>query len=94
MMTHQTRPSALLLTAALGLTLSAAHAGGLKDVGNAAAYPFKKGAHNAGKTIHTSAGQASKGLNHAGQAVQYPVQKTGVNASKTAHKSAQDVKKK
>ena len=93
-MTYLTRTSALLLTVALGLTLSAAHAGGLKDIGNAASYPFKKGAHNAGKAVHTGAGQASKGLNHAGQAVQYPVQKTGVNASKTSHKSVQDVKKK
>lgn len=84
----------LMLTAAFGLTLSAAHAGGLKDIGNAASYPFKKSAHNAGKTIRTGAGQASKGVNHAGQAVQYPVQKTGVNASKTTHKSVQDVKKK
>lgn len=92
-MTHPIRRNALLLTIALGLVVPAAHAGGLKDLGNTAAYPFKKGAHNADKTVHTGAGQASKGLNHAGQAVQYPVQKTGVNASKTSHKSVKDVKK-
>ena len=93
MMTYPTRLNAALLTVTLGLTVSAVQAGSLKDIGNAAAYPFKKGAHNASKTARTGAGQASKGLNHAGQVVQYPVRKTGENASKTTHKSVQDVKK-
>ena len=69
-------------------------AGSLKDIGKAAAYPVKKGAHNVGKSIKTGAGKASKSLNHAGQAVQYPVRKPGENASKTGHQTVKDVKKK
>ena len=83
-----------MLAVGLALAPLPTHAGSLKDLGNATAYPFKKGAHNAGKSVKTGAGQASKGLNHAGQAVQYPVRKTGENASKTAHKSVKDLKKK
>lgn len=87
-MTHPTRLTTLVLTAAFGLTTSCALAGSLKDLGRSASYPFKKGAHNAGKTVREGAGHASKGINHTGQAAQYPVRKTGVNASKTAHRVA------
>lgn len=92
----QTRPlvAAALLAASLASSTFPAHAGSLKDIGKAAAYPVKKGAYNAGKSIKTGAGKASKGLNHAGQAVQYPVRKTGENASKTGHQTVKDVKKK
>ncbi|MDQ2799476.1 MAG: hypothetical protein M3Y13_07530 [Armatimonadota bacterium] len=85
-MTYPTRLTTLLLTAAFGLTASCALAGSLKDLGKSASYPFKKGAHNAGKTLRTEAGHASKGINHTGQAVTYPIRKAGVNTSKTAHK--------
>ncbi len=85
-MTHPTRLHTLLLTAAFGLTASYTLAGSLKDLGKSASYPFKKGAHNAGKTLRAGAGHASKGINHTGQAVTYPVRKTGENTSKTAHK--------
>lgn len=84
-MTYPARRSTLLLTAVFGLTASCALAGSLKDLGKSASYPFKKGAHNAGKTIREGAGHASKGINHTGQAVQYPVRKTGMNTSKSAH---------
>ena len=86
-MKQSTQKVALLLLAAFAFTSSAAQAGKLKDIGNAAAYPFKKGAHNAGKTAVEGAGHATKGVNHAGQAVAYPVRKSGENTSKTAHKA-------
>ena len=76
----------LFTTAALTLTFGIAHAGGLKNLGNAIAYPINKGAHNTGKSVRTEAGSASRGINHGGQAVQYPVRKTGENTSKTTHK--------
>jgi len=91
MRTHHTVVA--VLAAGLALVSLPTHAGDLKDIGKATAYPFKKGAHNAGKTIKTGAGRASKGLNHAGQAMQYPVCKTGENASKTSHKTVKGVKK-
>ena len=90
-MKQTTRNSRCCCWPRLALTGTAAQAGSLKDIGNAAAYPFKKGAHNAGKTAVEGAGQASKSLNHAGQAVRYSVRKTGENASKTAHKAVQEI---
>lgn len=94
-MTYPKPLTTLLLTvAAIGLPVVAAQAASLKDIGKAAAYPLKKGAHNTVKTVRTGAGQGSKTLNHAGQAVQYPVRKTGENASKTTHQTVTDVKKK
>lgn len=92
------RISVALLTAAASAALSlgaiTAHAASLKDLGKSLAYPLKKGAHNAGKTVREGAGHASKGINHAGQAAQYPVRKTGENASKTTHQTVKDAKKK
>ena len=87
MMTRTPQQTTLLLAAAFVLVGSTAQAGKLKDIGNAASYPFKKSAHNAGKTAQEGAGHASKGINHAGQAMAYPVRKTGENTSKTAHKA-------
>ena len=84
-MTRPNRLNTFLITAAFGLTASSALAGSLKNLGKSASYPFKKGVHNAGKTLREGAGLASKGVNHAGQAAQYPVRKTGVNTSKTTH---------
>jgi hypothetical protein len=86
-MKQNTQKLALLLLAAFAFTNSAVQAGKLKDIGNAAAYPFKKGVHNAGTTAVEGAGHASKGVNHMGQAAAYPVRKTGENTSKTAHKA-------
>ena len=80
------RLTLLFASVAFGLTLAAAHAGGLKSLGNALSYPVKKGARNTGKSAGSVAGGASRGINHGAQSVQYPVRKSGENTSKTAHK--------
>lgn len=67
----------IVLASALTLLVTAPpiHAGPLKKIGRAIAYPVKK-----------AAGNGSKVANKSGQAVAYPVRKAGGNTSKTARK--------